>query len=162
MTKKKGAVVVSCIVILLAAVPLMGIRGCLFQWQKTGFTGSFLCSHSWGEGVWDLMEYYYDLYQYEDGDIICWFTDWDFDDYDLWEEFCWGHWDGEQFEIEFQGAYGDPEWPDICNDTITGYGIDEDGDGYFDVLEGTVVGDCPDGIWDKESVFSAERTWTPN
>ena len=151
--------------LIAAAIVLMGIDSCGEPFEKTGFTGTFLCHQQWGDAALEYMDSYYDLYQYADGDLICWFTDWTPEDdifgYMLEEEDCRGSWDGDHFEWELTAYYMLNGMPFYCNDSVSGTGIDDDGDGYYDRLEGRVVGDCPDGLGIRVSEFTGKRTWTP-
>ncbi len=155
--------------VILAAVTAflsMGIDSCGEPFELTGFTGTFSCHQEWGDNAFDYMDSYYDLYQYADGDLICWFTDWTPEDdifgYDLEELDCRGVWSDNRFQWEMTAYYYMNGVPVYCTDVVNGTGIDDDGDGYYDRLEGHVFGDCPDGLWDKVSDFSGKRTWTPN
>ncbi len=151
--------------LLAAAIVLMGVDSCGEPFQRTGFTGTFYCHQEWGDDAFEYMDSYYDLYQYEDGSLICWFTDWTPEDdilgYELEEFDCRGSWEGDHFEWELTAYYMLGGMPFYCNDYVSGVGIDEDGDGYYDLLEGSVLGDCPDGKQDKVSDFTGERTGTP-
>ncbi len=157
--------ILASVPLVLAGVMLLGIDSCGEPFMRTGFTGSYLCHQQWGDNALEYMDAYYDVYQYEDGDLICWFTDWTPEDdifgYSLEEFDCRGSWNEDQFQWEMTAFYYLGNEPVYCTDRVSGVGIDDDGDGYYDRLEGRVVGDCPDGLWDKISEFTGKRTWTP-
>ncbi len=149
-------------VIPIALSVLLGVHTCGEPYMNEGFTGTFLTQKVWGDTVWDQMEAYYDLFQYADGDLICWFTDWEFDDYELEQDHCWGSWEGDQFEFTVSLYYPCAGgMPCYCSDDVYGQGVDTNGDGYYDTLEGVAIGDCPDGVWDKEALFTGQRQVPP-
>ena len=147
---------------LLSFLFLLGVQTCGEPYMDEGFTGTFLTEKTWGDTVWDKMEAYYDLFQYADGDLICWFTDWESDDYYLEQDHCWGSWTGNRFEFTVSLSYPcGGGMPCYCSDDVSGVGYDDDGDGYYDRLEGVALGDCPDGDWYKEATFTGERQVPP-
>ena len=136
---------------------LSGIQECEPS-MDTGFTGTFLTTTQWGDGIFEQYDAYYDLYQYEDGDLVCWFTDWYPEDLlDLEEFLCSGSWDGDNFRITFDGFYPCSGQECFCSEEIAGVGIDDDGDGYYDRLDGVSFGDCPVGDFKHQATFVGER-----